>query len=86
MSTTPTPDLGSIITSTTARKIIYSVYGILAFVVAAIQVGFSAAAAGQPVWLTVTLAVVAFIGTAVGGLAVANTGTPAVITDPVQGE
>lgn len=80
MSITP-PNIGNIITSATVRKVIYGVYAIAAFVLAAVQVGFSATpGAGQPVWLTVSLAVSAFVGGAVGGLAVANAGNPPSVT------
>lgn len=49
-----------------ARLGVYGVYGILGVVIGAIQVGYSAAELGQPVWLTVTLAVYAFLGGAFG--------------------
>jgi hypothetical protein len=41
-----------------------------------LQVGYSAAELGQPVWLTVTLAVLAYVGIAVGFLAAGNTPAP----------
>ena len=56
-----------------ARKPIYAVYAIVGLVLGATQVGFSAADAGQPVWLTVALAVFAFVGTALGFTAASNT-------------
>lgn len=69
-----TPPLASVIESTTARKTIYSVYGIVALIVAATTVGFAATSdASIPEWLTIANAVVAFLGGPVGGLAVANT-------------
>ena len=72
MSTTP--QLASVIESPSARKIIYSVYGIVALLVAATTVGFAATSeASIPEWLTIANAVVAFLGGPVGGLAVANT-------------
>lgn len=90
MSMAGTENLGSIITSALARKVIYGTYVIVAFVVAGIQVGFSAATLGQPVWLTVTVAVTAFVGAGVSGLAIANapsTGStatlPTTVTAPV---
>lgn len=56
-----------------ARKPIYAVYAIVGLVLGATQVGFSAAESGQPVWLTVALAVFAFVGTALGFTAASNT-------------
>lgn len=69
-----TPNLSSVIESTTARKTIYSIYGVVALIVAATTVGFAATQdASIPEWLTIANAVVAFLGGPVGGLAVANT-------------
>lgn len=58
----------------TWRKAIYVGYAIMGVLIGAIQVGFAAAELGQPVWLTVTLAVYAFVGGAVG--LTASTHTP----------
>ncbi|GAA3947744.1 hypothetical protein [Microbacterium soli] len=70
---TPTPDqLGSIITSARARRTIYAVYVLGIIIIGAVQVGFAAAQVGQPDWLTVALAVAAYLGVPVGGLAAAN--------------
>lgn len=55
------------------RKVIYATYAILGVVIGATQVGFAAAEVGQPVWLTVTLAVYAFVGGAVGLTATSHT-------------
>lgn len=56
-----------------ARRAIYVTYGVVALVVSATQVGFAAAPGGsQPSWLTVTLAVVAFLATPITALAVVN--------------
>jgi hypothetical protein len=60
------------------RKIIYSVYAALGLVLSGSQVGLSAANVDQPVWLTVTLAIYAFFGTALGATAASN-------TEPVKG-
>lgn len=57
----------------TYRKIVYAVYALAGVVIGATQVGYSAAELGQPVWLTVTLAVYAFIGGAVGFTATTHT-------------
>lgn len=59
--------------SPSIRKTFYYVYGLLGIVIGATQVGYSAAELGQPVWLTVSLAVFAFVGTAFGVTAGANT-------------
>lgn len=54
------------------RKQAYAVFAALGVLIGAIQVGFGAAQAGQPVWLTVALAVYAFLGGAIGATANAN--------------
>lgn len=73
---TPTPDhLGMIVTSARIRKIIYTVYVLVIIIIGAIQVGFAAVSAGQPDWLTIALAVAAYLGVPVGGLAAVNTST-----------
>lgn len=63
-----------------ARKPIYAVYAFIGLILGATQVGFAAAEAGQPVALTVALAVYAFVGGAIGFVAQANT-PPQVGTD-----
>lgn len=55
------------------RSRVYVAYAVVGFVIGAAQVGFAAAEAGQPVALTVALAVYAFAGTALGFVAQANT-------------
>lgn len=55
------------------RKRVYAVYAVIGVILGAVQVGFGAAEAGQPDWLTVSLAVYAFLGGAVGVTAVQNT-------------
>lgn len=56
-----------------ARKPVFAIYGLAGVVIGATQVGFAAAEAGQPTWLTVTLAVYAFLGGAIGYTASSNT-------------
>ena len=56
-----------------ARRRVYFVFALVGVVLGAVQVGFGAADAGQPVWLTVALAVFAFLSGAVGFTARANT-------------
>lgn len=55
------------------RSKAYAVYATVGLLLGATQVGFAAAEAGQPVWLTVALAVYAFVGGALGFVAQANT-------------
>ncbi|ROS28930.1 hypothetical protein EDF22_0662 [Rathayibacter sp. PhB127] len=71
MSTTP--DLGAIVTSTSARKAIYATYGICAFIVGGTAAYFLGIGAALPEILVGAQAVVAYTGIAVGGLALANT-------------
>lgn len=72
--TSPTPnDLRKVIKSARARMLIYSVYVVAILVIGAIQVGFAAAEVAAPSWLTVALAVAAYLGVPVGALAAANT-------------
>ena len=63
------------ILSPQVRAKIYVVYAIVGLLIGSTQVGFAAAEAGQPVWLTVSLAVYAFLGGALGLVAQANTPT-----------
>ena len=56
-----------------AREQVYAWFAVLGVAIGATQVGFAAASAGQPVWLTVALAVYAFVGGAIGFTARANT-------------
>lgn len=48
------------------RKITYGAYAIVGLVLGSTQVGYAAAEAGQPVALTVALAVYAYVGVAFG--------------------
>ena len=63
--------LRDIVTGRT-RKVTYTAYALIGLILGAVQVGFSAAELGQPVWLTVALAVFAFVGTALGFTAAGN--------------
>ena len=58
------------------RKIVYTVYALVVFILGAMQVGFSSAGQGQPAWLTVVLSVAAFVGAGLGFTAAANVSTP----------
>lgn len=77
MSDTNTPNLGSVITNPAARKLIYGIYVVAIVIIGAIQVAYAAVPAwgGQPDWLAAALAVTAYLGIPVGGLALANTST-----------
>lgn len=55
------------------RRVVYSVFAFLGLALGAVQVGYSAAELGQPVWLTVALAVYTFVAAGVGFTAQANT-------------
>ena len=66
------------------RQKIYAGYAFIGLLLGATQVGFSAAAHGQPTWLTVVLAIFAFIGTALGATAASNVQTAPAITAPTQ--
>lgn len=72
MSTTPTPNLGIVITSPKARKIIYGLYIIFLVLAGAAQVAYAALELGQPGWLVASLAVLAYLGIPIGGLALVN--------------
>lgn len=78
-------DLGVIITSSRVRQLIYSVYVLTLVLASAIQVGYSALHVGPPSWLVVTIAVLAYLGIPVGGLAVANTSTKSWTGSGTQG-
>ena len=54
------------------RKVAYAVVALIGLILGAIQVAYGAASAGQPTWLTVALAVYAFVGGALGLTARAN--------------
>lgn len=72
MSTPSTPNLGVVITNPTVRKVIYAGYVLSIVAAGAFQVGYAAAQIGQPAWLTIALAVIAYLGVPVGGLAFLN--------------
>lgn len=55
------------------RAKVYTGFWVTGLALGATQVGFASADAGQPTWLTVALAVYAFLGTGVGYTASRNT-------------
>lgn len=63
------------------RAVVYYVYGTVGVVLGAIQVGHMAAAAGQPVWLTVSLAVFPFLGAGFSLTAATNTQIPPAVDE-----
>jgi hypothetical protein len=66
-------NLGNVIKSSVARAWIYGAYVIAGLAVGALQVAFAAVAGvEQPDWLTIALAVYAYLGIPVGGLAAVN--------------
>lgn len=56
-----------------ARRPIYAGFALVGIGIGATQVGFAAADAGQPLALTVALAVYAFLSVPIGTLAAINT-------------
>jgi hypothetical protein len=68
------PNLEQVIPDANKRSLLYRIFAALGIIIGGTQVGFAAASAGQPVWLTVSLAVYAFLGTA--GFALADRNTP----------
>lgn len=80
----PTENLGVVVTNATARKIIYGVYVVAVLIAASVQVYVSATQAVQPEWLTGALAVLAFLGAPIGGLAAANASNGPVVASALQ--
>jgi len=76
-----TPNLGSVVTNATIRKSIYTAYVVALVIVGALQVAYAATEGPTPDWLTIALAVLAYLGVPVGGLALANTGTPPAVVN-----
>ena len=58
---------------TKARAVVYGIYAAVGVVIGSIQVAYAAAESGQPVWLTVALAVYAYVGGAIGYTALTHT-------------
>lgn len=66
-------DLGVIITSARARKIIYGGYVLALVAAGGAQVAYADLGIAAPDWLSASVAVLAYLGIPVGGLAAANT-------------
>lgn len=61
------------------RGPLYALFALVGLVLGAIQIAFSAAEAGRPVWLTVALAVYPFVGAGIGFTAASNTPSPPLV-------
>jgi len=68
----PSADLGVIIPTATGRKWAYFGYALASLIVSNTAVGFAAAGALFPVWLTISLAVVANLAPAFSAIAIGN--------------
>ena len=66
------------------RKPIYGAFAVAGVIIGAIQVGFAAAEAGNPLWLNITLAVFPFVAGAVGFTASANTSNDLDVADTIS--
>ena len=66
-------DLGVIISSAKARKVIYGGYVLALVGAGATQVAYASLDLSAPAWLVASVAVLADLGIPVGGLAAANT-------------
>lgn len=73
MTHTAPPNLGNIIPSGTARKVVYGAYVVVAVVVGGVSAYFLGIGQSLPEIVTGAQAVVAYLGIPVGGLALANT-------------
>jgi hypothetical protein len=71
-STTPAPNLGNVISSSKARKVIYGCYAGAAVVVGGVAAYFLGTGAPEPTAVLGAQAVVAYLGIPIGGLALAN--------------
>lgn len=55
------------------REVIYAAYALAVFGLGAVQVAYATGAGAQPEWLSVALAVAAYVGGALGVTAASNT-------------
>lgn len=67
------PNLGVVVTNTTARKIIYGTYAVAALIVGGVAAYFLGVQAPTPEPVIGAQAVIAYLGIPVGALAVVNT-------------
>lgn len=68
------------------RLSIYAAFSVIGLGVGGAQVGYASIEAAQPDWLTVALAVYAFVGGAIGFTAATHTGRTEVDATPVPGD
>lgn len=66
------------------RGPLYAAFALVGLVLGAIQIAFSAAETGRPVWLTVALAVYPFVGAGIGFTAASNTPSPPLVAADEQ--
>lgn len=65
-----------------ARQLIYVGYGLVALAVSGTQVGYSSLSIDNPPWLTVAVAVTAFLAVPVGAIAATNVTRRSAGSDP----
>jgi xanthine/uracil permease len=82
MTNPTTPNLGTIITSGTARKFVYGVYAGAAVVVGGCAAYFLGTGHNLPEVVSGAQAVVAYLAIPIGGLALANTSSSAPVAAP----
>lgn len=73
MSETNPPNLGTVVSNPTARRVIYGTYAVAAVVVGGIAAYFLGIQTPIPEPVIGAQAVIAYLGIPVGGLALANT-------------
>lgn len=85
MTETKNYDLGVVISSDSARRLIYGIYTVLAIIVGGLAVFTTATIHDVPSWLVGAQAVIAYLAIPVGGLAVANSRTRSEVEVPPTG-
>lgn len=70
---TSSPNLASVVSNPSIRKIVYTVFVVAVVAAGATQAAYASLGDGQPAWLTAALNVLAYLAVPVGGLALANT-------------
>lgn len=71
-----TIDVGSVIPDAKARKIVYSIFGLIGIAIGATQTGYSSASLDFPQWLTIATGVYSYLAAAGFGIAFANARKP----------
>jgi hypothetical protein len=67
-----TINIGSIVPSAQARKIIYGIFGAIGLVIGATQTAYSSAGQAIPIWLVAAMAVYGYLAAAGFGVAYGN--------------